>query len=94
MSIVSTRFALKEKRKGKITKITLTRLTSTPSNPYGSKAEACQPETTISAACQGMGTVRLREGQPVEQGAVVDRLSGFPNSPYKRRRRIFILFFL
>ena len=89
MSTVSMRFPYKEKRKGKITKIALTRSSSTPSNPYGSRAEACQPETMISAACQGMGTVRLREGQPVEQGAVVDRLSGFPKRPYKRKKKNF-----
>ena len=94
MSTVSTRFALKEKRVGKNPKIALTRLTSTPSNPYGSRAEACQPQPMFSAACQGAGAVRLREGQPVKNGATMDRLSDFPNSPYKRRRRIFILFFL
>ena len=52
MSIVSTRFALKEKREGKITEIGLTRLTSTPLNPYGSKAEACQPLRAVSAVRQ------------------------------------------
>ena len=55
MSTVSARFALKEKRKGKITKNGLTWLTSTPSNPYRSKAEACQPEPVIFAAWQGRG---------------------------------------
>ncbi len=33
-------FSLKERRQVKITKIGLTRSSSTPSNPYGSKAEA------------------------------------------------------
>ena len=57
MSTMSTRFPYKERRVGKITKIALTRLTSTPSNPYGSRAEACQPETAISAPCQGAGMI-------------------------------------
>ena len=52
---MSTRFPYKERRVGKNPKIALTRLTSTPSNPYGSKAEACQPQPVISAACQGRG---------------------------------------
>ena len=43
MSTVSMRFALKEKRVEKIMKIGLTRLTSTPLTPTGSRAEACQP---------------------------------------------------
>ena len=86
---MSTRFALKEKREGKITKIGLTWLTSTPSNPYGSRAEACQPQPMFSAACQGAGAVRLREGQPVKNGATMDRLSDFPNSPYKRKKKNF-----
>ena len=55
MSTMSTRFALKEKREGKITKNGLTRLTSTPSNPYESRAEACQPQPVIFAPCQGRG---------------------------------------
>ena len=94
MSIVSTRFALKEKRKGKITKNGLTHSSSTPSNPYGSKAEACQPETMISAPCQGHGDDLSPRTPASETGAMMDRLSDFPNSLYKRRRRIFILFFL
>ena len=57
MSTVSTRFALKEKRVGKNPKIALTRLTSTPSNPYGSRAETCQPQPVIFAACQGAGMI-------------------------------------
>ena len=55
MSTMSMRFPYKEKREGKKTKIGLTRLTHTPSNPYGSRAEACQPEPMISAARQGHG---------------------------------------
>ena len=55
MSTVSTRFPYKERRVGKITKIALTRLTSTPLNPYGSRAEACKPQSVFSAACQGRG---------------------------------------
>ena len=55
MSIVSTRFPYKERRVGKITEIALTRLTSTPLTPTGSRAEACQPLGVIRAACQGRG---------------------------------------
>ena len=77
MSTVSMRFPYKEKRKGKITKIALTRSSSTPSNPYGSRAEACQPETMISAACQGTAMTSSEKRRPVRQGLVVDRLPGF-----------------
>ena len=68
MSIVSTRFAYKERKVGKITKIGLTRSSSTPSNPYGSRAETCQPETAFSAARQSAAMTPLRERQPVKQG--------------------------
>lgn len=47
MSTVSTRFPYKERRVGKIMKIGLTRSSSTPLNPYGSRAEACQPQPVI-----------------------------------------------
>ena len=53
MSIVSTRFPYKERRVGKITEIALTRLTSTPLTPTGSRAEACQPLGVIRAARHG-----------------------------------------
>ena len=53
MSIVSTRFPYKERRVGKITEIALTRLTSTPLTPTGSRAEACQPLGVIRAAWHG-----------------------------------------
>ena len=69
MSTMSTRFPYKERRVGKITKIALTRLTSTPSNPYGSRAEACQPETTISAPCQGHGNDTSPRTPSSETGA-------------------------
>ena len=94
MSTMSTRFALKEKREGKITKIGLTWLTSTPSNPYGSRAEACQPQPMFSAACQGRGNDTSPGCRPMKQGVIVDQFAGRPNSLYKRRRRIFIVFFL
>ena len=51
MTNVSTRFPYKERRVGKIMKIALTRLTSTPLSPTASKAEACQPLRVIRAAC-------------------------------------------
>ena len=94
MSTVSTRFALKEKRVGKNPKIALTRLTSTPSNPYGSRAETCQPQPVIFAACQGAGMIPPppEDASSGKQGLVVDRFPGFPKRPYKRRRRIFIVF--
>ena len=72
MSIASTRFSYKEKREGKITKNGLTWLTSTPSNPYGSKAEACQPQPVISAACQGTAMTSSEKRRPVRWGLVVD----------------------
>ena len=53
MSTMSTRFPYKERRIGKIMKIALTRLTSTPLTPTRSKAEACQPLGVIHAAWQG-----------------------------------------
>ena len=68
MSTMSTRFPYKERRVGKNPKIALTRSSSTPSNPYGSRAEACQPETMISAARQGMGMIPFPRTQPVKQG--------------------------
>ena len=89
MSTMSTRFPYKERRVGKITKIGLTRSSSTPSNPYGSRTEACQPQPVIFAACQGAGMIPSRGRQPVKQGPVVDRLSGFPNSLYKRKKKNF-----
>ena len=52
MSTMSMRFALKEKRQGKIMEIGLTRLTSTPLSPTRSRAEACQPLRVIFAARQ------------------------------------------
>ena len=92
MSIVSMRFAYKERRVGKITENGLTWLTSTPSNPYGSKAEACQPLRAISAACQGAGHGSPPRGAGRKQG-VMDRLADFPKCPYKRRKRIFVVVF-
>ena len=53
MSTVSTRFPYKERRVGKITEIGLTRSSSTPLTPTGSRAEACQPLRVIRAAWQG-----------------------------------------
>jgi len=53
MTNVSIRFPYKEKRQGKITEIGLTRLTSTPLSPTGSRAEACQPLGVIRAAWRG-----------------------------------------
>ena len=53
MSTMSTRFPYKERRVGKITKIALTRLTSTPLSPTRSRAEACQPLQSFSAAWHG-----------------------------------------
>ena len=49
---MSMRFPYKERRVGKITEIGLTRLTSTPLMPTGSKAEACQPLRAVCAAWQ------------------------------------------
>ena len=89
MSIASTRFALKEKRQGKITKNGLTRLTSTPLNPYGSRAKACQPETAISAARQGHGYGSSPRRPASKKGLVVDRLTGFSKRPYKRKKKNF-----
>ena len=89
MSIASTRFALKEKRQGKITKNGLTRLTSTPLNPYGSRAKACQPETAISAARQGYGNDLSPRRPASKKGLVVDRLTGFSKRPYKRKKKNF-----
>ena len=51
MTNVSTRFPYKERRVGKIMKIALTRLTSTPLSPTASTAEACHPLRVIRAAC-------------------------------------------
>ena len=84
MTNVSTRFPYKERRVGKIMKIALTRLTSTPSNPYGSKAKACQPGPMISAACQGRGNGHRSPPSRTptgEQGLAVDRLPGFSEMP-------------
>ena len=55
MSTMSMRFPYKERRVGKITKIGLTRLTSTPLMPTGSKAEACQPLRAVCAAMARSG---------------------------------------
>ena len=52
MTNMSTRFPYKERRVGKNMKIGLTRLTSTPLSPTGSKPEACQPLGVIRAAWQ------------------------------------------
>ena len=52
MSTMSMRFALKERREGKITEIGLTRLTSTPLTPTRSRAEACQPLRVFFAVWQ------------------------------------------
>ena len=57
-------------------------MTSTPSNPYGSRAEACQPLRAFSAARQSAGMTPLRERRPVNQGLIVDR---FPDSPMSHR---------
>ena len=93
MSIMSTRFPYKERRVGKITKIALTRSSSTPLNPYGSRAEACQPEQVISAARQGHRyDSSPRRPASKTKGVWIDS-SVFPKRPYKRRRRIFIVFF-
>ena len=89
MSIASTRFAYKERRVGKITKIGLTRSTSTPSNPYGSRAEACQPLRAISAARQGHGYGSSPRRPASKKGLVVDRLTGFSKRPYKRKKKNF-----
>ena len=59
MSTMSTRFPYKERRIGKIMKIALTRLTSTPLTPTGSRAEACQPLGVIRAACQGLALIHI-----------------------------------
>ena len=59
MSTMSMRFALKEKRVGKITEIGLTRLTSTPLTPTRSKAEACQPLRAVCDAWHGRKAGRL-----------------------------------
>ena len=63
MSTVSTRFPYKERRVGKNPKIALTRSSSTPLNPYGSRAEACQPQPVIFAACQDAGMIPSRGRQ-------------------------------
>ena len=89
MSIASTRFAYKERRVGKITKIGLTRSSSTPSNPYGSRAEACQPLRAISAARQGHGYGSSPRRPASKKGLVVDRLTGFSKRPYKRKKKNF-----
>ena len=84
MSTVSTRFAYKERRVGKITEIGLTRSSSTPSNPYGSRAEACQPETAVSAACQGHGNdPSLRTPASKTKGDCGSALRFFRNVPIR-----------
>ena len=87
MSTVSTRFPYKERRVGKITEIALTRLTSTPSNPYGSKAKACQPQPVISAAWQGWAR-HLFEGANRKNKGGYESAPGHPRPPL-----FFIVFF-
>ena len=95
MSTVSTRFPYKERRVGKITKIALTRLTSTPLNPYGSRAEACQPQPVFSAACQDMAMTPLREAPASKTGAGRESASRiFRNVSIREEEEFFILFFL
>ena len=69
--------------------IGLTWLTSTPSNPYGSRAEACQPLRAISAARQGHGYGSSPRRPASKKGLVVDRLTGFSKRPYKRKKKNF-----
>ena len=84
MSTVSMRFALKEKRQGKIIKIGLTRLTSTPLSPTRSKAEACQPQPVFFAA-------RQRHDYEAATGRRGLRRPGTHPFPLYRKKRIKIL---
>ena len=89
MSIVSRRFPYKERRVGKITEIGLTWLTSTPLNPYGSRAETCQPEPVISAACQGHGNDPAPRMPAGKTGTGCGSALWFPKRPYKRKKKNF-----
>ena len=70
-------------------KIALTRSSSTPLNPYGSRAETCQPQSFFLPHVKVMAMTPLRERRPKNKGLVVDRLPGFPKRPYKRKKKIF-----
>ena len=87
---MSTRFPYKERRVGKNPKIALTRSSSTPSNPYGSRAEACQPETMISAARQGMGMIPFPRTQPVKQGRLRIGSLIFRNVPIREEEEFLL----
>ena len=87
MSTMSMRFALKEKRVGKIMKIGLTRLTHTPLSPTRSRAEACQPLGVIRAAWRGHD-----HGQQTDEGE--SRGPGTAPISLYRKKRIKILLLL
>ena len=74
MSTVSTRFRDFFLPFSLYREIGLTCSSSTPSNPYGSRAEACQPLWAVCAAWQGWPATDLRTGDTAL--ALLDRDSG------------------